>query len=133
MEAKTVIASIGKDQNYKTELKTDTHTYYADEPLSKGGQDMAPSPTDLLRMSLASCTAITLRMYADHKNIEIDTIKVMVVTEDIKDKTIFHRNIQISGDLTDEQHTRMLQIANACPVHKVLTATIAIETSMSLH
>lgn len=131
MEPKTTIATIS-DGLYVTELRTETHTVVADEPQDKGGKDLGPSPGDLLRMSLASCTAITLRMYANRKKMDVRKIEVMVSSNDLEGKTRFHVTVEITGELNDEQHKRMLQIANACPVHKILTNPIKIETALSL-
>ncbi|HEY0743423.1 MAG TPA: OsmC family protein [Chryseosolibacter sp.] len=124
-----VSAKIGNDQ-YKTQIVTDTHTFLADEPVSNGGTDLAPSPGDFLRTSLASCTAITLRMYANRKKFAIDQIEVKVGTETKNGKTIFHRKVIIHGAIDDAQRKRMLQIANACPIHKVLVNPIEVLTDL---
>ena len=126
-EIKWVSAKIANDQ-YKTELITDTHTFLGDEPVSNGGADLAPSPGDFLRASLASCTAITLRMYANRKNFQVENIEVKVGTESKEGKTIFHRKVIVTGALDEQQRKRMLQIANACPVHKILVNPIEIVT-----
>lgn len=131
MEPKTTIASI-TDGMYVTELRTATHTLMADEPADNGGEDRGPSPGDLLRMSLASCTAITLRMYANRKKMDVAKIDVLVSSEQLDGKTVFRRNVEITGVLSEEQHKRMVQIANACPVHKMLTNPIEVETALSL-
>lgn len=131
MEPKTTIASI-TDGMYVTELRTATHELIADEPADIGGEDLGPSPGDLLRMSLASCTAITLRMYANRKKIDVTKIDVLVSSEQLDGKTVFRRNVEITGVLNEEQHKRMLQIANACPIHKILTNPIEVETALSL-
>ena len=122
-----VTATIGRE-TYLTKLENGVHTASADEPADIGGKDLAPSPGDYLRMSLASCTAITLRMYADRKGLDISEIKVEVRTEESEGKTIFHRQVHLTGTLDIAQRTRMLQIANACPVHKVLTNPIVMNT-----
>jgi putative redox protein len=103
----------------------------ADEPEELGGTNQGPAPGEFLLISLASCTAITLRMYADRKNWPIEVIIVEVNFEKVDSKTIFKRELQLIGDLTDEQRARLLQIANACPVHKTLTNPIEIQTSLS--
>jgi putative redox protein len=128
-DGKWVSAVIRKEDQYKTELTTDTHTILADEPLDNGGQDAAPSPGDFMRMSLASCTAITLRMYANRKGYNIDRIEVKVHTEDVGEKIIFHREVIIGGVSDEAIRKRMLQIANMCPVHKMLTNPIEIATT----
>jgi putative redox protein len=127
---KWVSAKIGNDQ-YKTEIITDTHNFLSDEPIDNGGTDLAPSPGDFLRTSLASCTAITLRMYANRKNFSVENIEVKVGTERLDGKTIFHRKVIITGSIDDAQRKRMMQIANACPVHKILVNPIEIVTDMA--
>jgi putative redox protein len=127
---KWVSAKIGNDK-YKTEIITDVHTFITDEPLDNGGTDLAPSPGDYLRTSLASCTAITLRMYATRKNFAIENIEVKVGTESVDGKTIFHRKILITGEVDHAQRTRMLQIANLCPIHKILENPIEIITDLT--
>lgn len=127
---KVAVATIGNDV-YRTELTARKHSLIADEPEDVGGKDLGPRPGDFYRMSLASCTAITLRMYANRKNFEVNQIQVTVSTEEGVGKTILHTNIEIIGSLDDAQRQRMLQIAKLCPVHKVLTNPIEIETTLT--
>jgi putative redox protein len=127
---KVAVATIGNDV-YRTELKARNHLVIADEPEDVGGKDLGPRPGDFYRMSLASCTAITLRMYANRKNFDVKQIEVTVSTEEGEGKTILHTNIEISGTLDETQLQRMLQIAKLCPVHKVLTNPIEIETTLT--
>jgi putative redox protein len=129
-EEKIAFATI-TDEVYRTELVARTHKLVADEPEEEGGKDLGPRPGDFYRMSLASCTAITLRMYANRKNFDVKKIEVSVSSEAAEGKTILHTNIKISGNLDEAQHNRMLQIAKLCPVHKVLTNPIEIITKMS--
>src|SRR3954468_17331331 len=127
MSDNTVTASIGLDKD-ATELKTSVHTLYADEPTDQGGEDTGPAPGDLLRMSLASCTAITLRMYANRKHWDVQKIEVKVKSEQVEGKTIFTRAIEINGNIDKKQRERMLEIANSCPIHKALTNPIEVNT-----
>jgi len=124
-----VAATIGRD-SYKTEITTDTHTLLADEPFNNGGKDLGPAPGDFLRISLASCTAITLRMYANRKGYLVDRIEVKVFTESQNGKTIFNRSIQFDGEVSVQERQRLLQIANACPIHKVLVNPIEVVTKL---
>lgn len=123
-------AVMGAEQ-YKTEMILDTHTLISDEPLDNGGKDLGPSPSDFLRMSLASCTAITLRMYANRKGFDVSQIEVKVGMESLDDKTVFHRQVKITGNIDEQQRKRMLHIANACPVHKILTNPIEVHTQFT--
>ncbi len=122
-------AIIGNDQ-YKTELITDSHTLIGDEPIDNGGKDLGPSPGDFIRMSLASCTAITLRMYANRKGFDVQRIEVKVNTETVENTTIFRAEVILDGNLDTEQKARMLKVARACPVHKLLTNPIQVETKL---
>lgn len=124
-----VTATIGKDK-YKTELFATGHELIADEPEDVGGGDTGPAPGQFLQLSLASCTAITLRMYADRKQWPLDKVKIEINTEKDGNTTLIQRDIQLEGDLTEEQRQRLLQIANACPVHKTLSNPIAINTQL---
>jgi putative redox protein len=124
-------ATIGLDI-YKTELKARTHNLIGDEPEDVGGQDLGPRPGDFLRMSLASCTAITLRMYANRKNMNVQQIQVTVSNGPTTDKTIYQTDIQITGNISAEERERLMQIAKKCPVHKILTNPIEIEHSLQV-
>jgi putative redox protein len=125
-----VTATIGRD-HYKTELVSSGHQTIADEPEELGGTNLGPAPGEFLMISLASCTAITLRMYADRKKWNVEKIKVEVAFEKAQYKTIFKREISFEGDLDDDQRARLLQIANSCPVHKTLSNPIEIETVLA--
>lgn len=131
MQDAIAVATIGKE-TYRTELRAGKHVVFADEPSDVGGKDLGPRPEDLLRMALASCTAITLRMYANRKGFDISEIQVAVSSVGERGKTRYQTNINISGQLTGEQRNRMLQIAKLCPVHKVLTHPIELETSLAI-
>jgi putative redox protein len=124
-----VSATIYNDR-YHTEIIANGKVVVADEPEDLGGTDTGPAPGEFLMISLASCTAITLRMYADRKKWPVERIKVEVNFEKIDQKTIFKRDIALYGDLTEEQQQRLLHIANQCPVHKTLTHPIEITTQL---
>lgn len=126
-----VTATTGTER-YKTVIRSSDHTITGDEPVELGGQNRGMNPGELLCSSLASCTSITLRMYADRKEWKIHEINVTVFLND-EDKThpLIHRTIEISGeDVDEQQQTRLLAIANACPVHKLLSRGIEIRTEM---
>jgi putative redox protein len=124
-----VTAIIGRDR-YRTELITNGHHLVADEPEEVGGKNLGPGPGEFLMVSLASCTAITVRMYADRKQWPLEKIRVEVTSERNNETTTFIRHVYFEGALDDVQRNRLLQIANACPVHKVLTNPIEIKTEL---
>ncbi|HLZ15805.1 MAG TPA: OsmC family protein [Cyclobacteriaceae bacterium] len=124
-----VTATIGRDA-YRTELLTNGHHLIADEPEEVGGKNLGPGPGEFLMVSLASCTAITVRMYADRKRWPLEKIRVEVSSERMEQMTLFMRHVYLEGALDDTQRARLLQIANACPVHKTLTNPIEIKTEL---
>ncbi|HPM31861.1 MAG TPA: OsmC family protein [Chryseolinea sp.] len=126
-----VTALIGNDQ-YKTEIITSAHYLIADEPLELKGSSLGPAPPEFLSVALASCTAITLRMYADRKKWKVGQIKVDVNSESVDNKAIFKAEIAFEEILTEEQRSKLLQIANACPVHKTLLNPIEIVTALAV-
>jgi putative redox protein len=130
-EVQSATAEIGKTL-YHTELLARTHALVADEPEDVGGLDEGPRPGDFMRMALASCTAITLRMYADRKQFDVDKIRVKVSNGPFDQKTVYTSEIEIVGKLSPEQRDRMLQIAKLCPVHKTLTNPVEIQTQLSV-
>jgi putative redox protein len=111
-------------------LANGRHTWTADEPIDDGGTDTGPSPTELLESSLAACTAATLRMYADRKQWPLASANVAVHAELRDGVTHLQRTLTLTGDLTQEQRERLLQIARQCPVSKMLTGEIRIESAL---
>ncbi|MGN6180726.1 MAG: OsmC family protein [Mucilaginibacter sp.] len=126
----TIKASI-ETELYKIEIKSPTgNVVFADEPLEKGGQDKGFSPKELLASSLGACTCATVRMYADRKAWSLEKVDAEVELIEEAGQTRFIRKIQLTGDLTEEQRTRLLTVANACPIHKILSHTIVIDTEL---
>jgi putative redox protein len=116
---------------YAATIAIGEHRLPADEPLESGGGDTGPSPTQLLLSALGACTSITLRMYAERKQWPVKSIRVeLSYAERSPGKTVIARHVHVEGDLDDEQRARLLQIANACPVHKILTGSIEIPTEL---
>jgi len=124
-----VTAIIGKD-HYRTELIASSKTVIADEPEDLGGTNQGPAPGEFLMISLASCTAITLRMYADRKKWAVDKIRVQVSFVKAEFKTIFTCEVYLEGNLSAEERQKLLEIAKKCPVHKTLSNPIEIETKL---
>lgn len=126
-----VKATIGND-HYKTVIVTESNTLIADEPIHAEGTDLGFSPAELLTSALASCTAITLRMYADRKQWPLEQVDVVVTFQRDNEHNIsnLNRSIEVKGALSQEQRNRLLQIANQCPIHKTLTNPITVKTDL---
>jgi putative redox protein len=127
-----ISSHIGKEL-YRTEIASPSgSTLLSDEPLDRGGQNKGLSPTELLAASLAACTSVTLRMYADRKGWDLAEINthIELVRDDLVNKTAIERSIQLIGNLDETQKARLLAIANNCPVHRILNNPIEIKTEL---
>jgi putative redox protein len=124
--------------NYQVDVQAGNHHFISDEPAGIG-DDAGPSPFDLLLSGLASCTIITLNMYARRKNwpleqVEMDLSMRSVETQTEGGKTrnsVIDTTLTLHGPLTVEQLTRLGEIASRCPVHRTLKGEIEILTKVS--
>ncbi len=117
--------------HYRVTLQNGRHEFLSDEPVDIGGEDAGPAPDELLEAALASCTVITLRMYADRKNWPVTEIDVTISLERTLAKTIFTRNITIRGSVDEVQKQRLLEIAKSCPVSKTLLGEVEINSHIA--
>jgi len=115
---------------YEQSITVGTHHLMSDVDASKGGTDSGPSPHEYLAAALASCTGMTLKMYANRKSWGLENAIVAVNITRVDDVERFQRDITLVGNLDAEQTARLLDIANKCPVHKALIGTITIETQL---
>jgi putative redox protein len=127
---RTATSSTGAG-GFRQVIRIGPHTLAADEPTDKGGADTGPAPHEFLLASLASCTSMTVKMYADRKGWPLESIEVAVSGDHVEGTFVMTRHVALRGNLTDEQRARLLEIANKCPVHKTLTNAIRIETDLS--
>jgi putative redox protein len=111
---------------YRHEIAIRKHGLSADEPTDHGGQDAAPSPQELLAASLASCTAITMEMYAERKGWELPDVEVQVDYQPAERgcPTRFELVMKLPADVPDEQVERLMTIAAKCPVHRTLEGEV---------
>lgn len=129
----TKVTAVNYKEGLKSIVTAGNHQLIADEPKDIGGNDEGVNPHELLAASLATCTAITLRMYINHKNLPIEDIKVDVDVEtDKANKTsVFKRQIHIHGHYDESVGKRLLSVANACPIHKILEGSIHITSELN--
>lgn len=138
----SVIAKTWSDGFY-TEVAAGDHALVADEPASVGGSNRGPSPYELLSAALATCTTMTLKMYADFKKLRLDVVTVKVTHKkmhaeacadcDSEEGNIdeFRRELTLDGDLDAAQRQRMLEIADRCPVHRSLHGEVKVRTKLT--
>ena len=139
-EHQTIASTGDEESGYTTLIKAGHHYITTDEPEDAGGDDFGPTPYQLLSSSLAACTAMTLRMYANRKGLDVKEIKVHVdhfkrYSDDSANSNQpearldhFERLLEVDGNLTGEQLEHLVEIANKCPIHKTLLGGITITT-----
>ncbi len=128
----TNLKSTFSGKNYTTLLKTETHQIIGDEPIDDGGQNKGFDPFELLLAALATCTTATIKMYADRKSWQINSINIDLKMHEIENQQVFFRDIEITGLISDEQKQRLLFIAEKCPVHKILSPGNQIRTTLTI-
>ncbi len=132
----------GSVAGFAQEITVGPHRFFSDEPKSVGGNDAGPSPYELVAAALGACTSMTLGMYARQKQWPLGSVTVRLrhskihatdcanceSTEALLDR--IDRDIELTGDLSEEQRGKLLEIADKCPVHRTLTKGIAIHTRL---
>ncbi len=137
-----VAASLDGDEMFTTQLKLGDHNILADEPTNFGGNNFGPSPYEFLSAGLAACTVMTIQMYARRKKWEVENVTCHInyskdhavdcehCEEDSAKIDTFTREIKLTGNLSEVQKKRLLEIADKCPVHKTLHTKTQIITTL---
>ena len=126
-----VITKIGAEK-YLMNISAGKNSIIGDEPTAKGGQEKGFNPLELLASALSSCTTATIKMFADRKEWDVEEVSVKVLFDNETKEGVsqFKKIIEIKGNLTEEQRNILHKIAHACPIQKILTGEIAIESEM---
>ena len=121
-------------EGFTHDLKVGTHQITVDEPEAQGGQDMGPSPQELLAASLASCTAVTMEMYAERKGWDVSGLEVdcRYTPAERGCPTRFELVMKMPAHLSEEQVERLQVIAAKCPVHRTLEGEVAFDERIEL-
>ena len=124
------------------EITVGRHRLPADEPIEDGGTDLGPNPYDLLLAALGACTSMTLALYARRKQWPLESVTVRLRHSKIHAADCaacetregrldrIDRDVELAGDLDETQRSRLLEIANKCPVHRTLTSEIEVRTRL---
>ncbi len=133
----------GAARGYAQEIVAHGHRLIVDEPADAGGSDRGPTPYDLLLGALGACTSMTLRMYADRKQLPLEGVRVRLRYSKVHAVDCarcetqvgkidrIERDIEVMGPLAPEQRQRLLEMADRCPVHRTITSEIDIVTKLS--
>lgn len=131
-----------RDRAFTRDIYAENHRLVGDEPVSYGGRDLGPNPYEFLLSALGSCTSMTIRMYANRKNIPLENIEIKLTHSRIHGEDcqeceshegmidVIKKEIWLEGALNDEQRGRLLEIADKCPVHKTLLNEMLIKTEL---
>ena len=119
---------------FRHEISAGGHETIADEPKDQGGDDTGPNPQELLAASLASCTAITMEMYAERKGWDIGEVIVDVDYEPAQrgSPTKFEMVVKLPKELPEDQREKLMQIAAKCPVHRTLEGEVMFDERLEI-
>ncbi|MEQ8910596.1 MAG: alpha/beta fold hydrolase [Vicingaceae bacterium] len=142
LQSDSKVATKTEADSFTTEVKAASHHFIVDEPKEVGGNNYGPSPYDLLSAALGSCTSMTLQLYAKRKKWDLQEVTVHINhhkkhaldCDECGKKSSkidhFEREIELEGDLNQEQKSRLLEIADMCPVHRTLHSDIKVVTEL---
>jgi putative redox protein len=141
-EADCVIVRETGAGRFAQSVRAGRHQFTADEPAAYGGTDTGPSPYDLLLASLGACTSMTLRAYAELKQLPLERVTVRLKHSKVHAQDCaecetregkidrIEREIELAGALDDAQRAKLIEISNKCPVHRTLQSEVHIPTSL---
>jgi putative redox protein len=137
-----VVVIRGSAHGFAQEITAGAHRLVADEPIRAGGTDTGPGPYELLLAALGACTSMTVALYARRKQWPLEAVTVTLRHAKVyaadcenceqKDALLdrIERELELEGALTEEQRTRLVEIASKCPVHRTITSQIDVQTRL---
>ena len=133
MDGETIIVAETGLGKYQVEARMGDAALLIDEPVAAGGLGSGPNPYDLLSAALGACTAMTLRLYADHKGWPLRRAEVTVrhLRTGLQARDVFTADIALEGELDEAQRARMKEIAERCPVHLTLARGSEVRTVLA--
>ena len=131
----TVTVNTESHEGFRHSIKIDDHEVFTDLPKAMGGESSAPSPHDYFDAALGACKALTLKLYAQKKDIPLTGVTVEIkhdASEEQLGKYALHVKLTLKGVLTDAQREELHRVADRCPIHKLMTTTdVSIETHLA--
>ena len=128
---------------YAQAVSIASHVFHANEPFDVGGGDIGPNPHELVMASLGACASITAQMYAKRKQWNLQSVhidvayrRVLAADNAVSAATLgmldqFEMQISLAGDLSDDQRNKLFEMANRCPIHRMLTSGVKIQARLS--
>ena len=141
-EGEQVVAHLNLENGFTTQIYTDNHHITADEPVDFGGDDVGPSPFELLNAAVGACTVMTLKLYAERKKWDLKEVfvylnyskkhaaELAIETEEMGQIDVIEKKIKLVGDLDEVQKEKLKEIASKCPVHKTVSNKVVFETEL---
>jgi len=129
--ARCSVTSAAEDPNYRQTVRCGRHSLLVDERATHGGADAGPTPFEYLLSALGSCTAITLRMYAERKRWNLGAVSVSLAMHQAPEGNWIERRVTVSAALTDEQKARLAEICEKTPVTLALKSGVRIATAVA--
>lgn len=119
-----------RKKDLTAELTVRTHSILSGLVEKLGGHDEGMNPHEILEAALAACTILTAQMYANRRGLKLESTEAIVKIETEGEKSSISRSVKFSGELTEEEKAKLLEIVGKCPIHKLLESEITVSTNL---